>query len=411
VRILLFSDTYLPTINGVAGALGHLVEHASSGGHEVGLVTPRVSPEPAAGAAFHVQLPALPLPIYPELQAARPWLDRQQRRALGAFEPDVVHVATEALVGLVGQRWARGRRLPLVTSYCTNFAEYAAGYGLGWAAPLVWGYLRRFHGKARVTLCPSDATRAQLRERGFHPPIGIWSRGVDAELFHPRRRDEALRARIAPGAEVILMYVGRIAPEKRIELLLDAFPRVRAATERRIALVLVGDGPALESLRARGIEGVHFTGYRRGEELATHYASADVFVFPSDTETFGQVVVEALASGLPVVAPARGGVTDHVVPGRTGWLFAPGDARALAERVLALIEDEVARLAMGACARAHAEGRSWGGVFERLLELYTAASRDRDPPVTAPSAGRRERGPIFEPGANAGAPSRPGREP
>lgn len=411
MRILLFADTYLPTVNGVARALGQLVDHAARGGHEVSLVTPIVSDEPAAGTVLHLQLPGVPLPFYPELRAARPWLGGRARRALAAFRPDVVHVATEALVGWMGHRWARSRGLPLVTSYCTNFAEYAKGYRLGWAEGLIWAHLRRFHRMAGLTLCPSDATRAELLARGFRPPIGLWSRGVDAELFHPDRRDGALRERIAPGADVVLTYVGRIAPEKRIELLLEAYARVRASTGPRAALVLVGDGPALEALRARGTEGVHFTGYRHGEDLAAHYASADAFVFPSDTETFGQVVTEALASGLPVVAPARGGVTDHVVPGETGWLFPPGDAGAFAERMLALIEDGDARRAMGARARARAERRSWADVFACLLEHYTRASRDRDARVTAPSPPRRGREPIFDGGVDAGEPSWPGREP
>lgn len=370
MRIALFTDTCPPTVNGVARALGLLIDHAAAAGHEVALVGPSLSDDAHPGTALHLTLPGVALPMYPELQAARPWLSRNQRRALSDFAPDLVHVATEALVGMVGHRWAKAQGVPLVTSYCTNFPEYLSSYHLGFAQGWCWRHLRRFHGEARVTFCPSRATLDELQARGFHERLRIWGRGVDGELFHPSRRSGELRREIAPGAEVILLYVGRVAPEKKVGLLLDAFPEIRRRASKPVALVLVGDGPALEHLRGRGVDGVHFTGYRRGEELGAHYASADLFVFPSDTETFGQVVTEALSSGIPAVAPARGGVTDTVIPGETGWLFEPGDLTDLVDRTLELVEDDDARAEMGAKARRAAEERSWGAIFRRLFADY-----------------------------------------
>jgi glycosyltransferase involved in cell wall biosynthesis len=210
VRIALFTDTFPPTVNGVARAVGLLVDHAARAGHEVAVVSPRGSGKSPHEPALHLELPSRPAPFYPELRISLPRLGRQRSRELERFEPDLVHCATEASVGWAGRRWALSRAVPLVSSYCTHFAEYAAG-----------------------------------------------------------------------------------------------------------------DGPSLPELRRRGLEGVHFTGYRHGEDLASTYASADVFVFPSDTETFGQVVTEAFASGLPAIGPARGGVLDLVRPGRTGLLFGP----------------------------------------------------------------------------------------
>jgi glycosyltransferase involved in cell wall biosynthesis len=370
MRIALFTDTCLPTVNGVARALGLLVEHAVAAGHEVALIGPTLSAEDHPGTALHLRLPGVALPFYPELQAARPWLSPAQRRRLDDFAPHIVHVATEALVGIVGRRWARRAGVPLVTSYCTNFADYLSGYHLGFAEAWCWRHLRAFHGAAEVTFCPSRSTVGEVRRHGLHDRLRIWGRGVDSDLFHPRRRSEAVRQAMAPGAEVVLVYVGRIAPEKKVELLLEAFPEIRRRASKRVALVYVGGGPALEKLRRRRVEGVHFTGYRRGEELAAHYASADAFVFPSDTETFGQVVTEALASGIPAVAPARGGVTDTVVPGETGWLFEPGDVDDLVARTLHLVEHPDERRAMGLRARRAAEERSWDRVFERLFSDY-----------------------------------------
>lgn len=397
MRIALFSDTYLPTVNGVARALGLLVEHARAAGHEVALVTPKVAEGlPAEDVAFHETLPGVPAPMYPELQAARPWLGRRIRRRLERFDPHIAHVATEAGVGLAGRSWALSRRIPLLTSFNTHFPDYLAGYGLGRLEGTLWAYLRWFHGRADARVCPSEWARAEMLQHGIKPPVGIWSRGVDSRAFHPRRRSEALRRELAPDADVLLMYVGRIAPEKRVPLLLEAWPEIRTRASRKVVLVLVGDGPALEELQGRRLEGVVFTGYRHGAALGAHFASGDVFVFPSDTETFGQVVTEALASGLPAIAPRRGGVVDTVVPGRTGELFEPGDAGDLARKTLLLIEDDVLRRRMARAARAEAEERSWSRVFRSLFTLYAETCRDRGLLVTDPHPAGRSGSPRFQ---------------
>lgn len=382
MRIALFTDTFPPTLNGVARTLGLLVEHANRHGHEVGVVSPRIQEEPWPGTAFHLTLPGFELPFYRELQAARPYLGRKNRRILADFRPHIVHSATEALVGWIGRHWALGNDVPFVSSYCTNFPDYMAGYRMGFLEGSVWRFLRHFHGGARATFCPSNATRNDLREKGFHDRIRIWGRGVDSKLFTPERRTTGQRQAMAGDAEVVLLYVGRIAPEKRVDLLMEAFPRIRERASRKVALVFVGGGPALEGLQKRALDGVHFAGYRRGEELAAHYACGDVFLFPSDTETFGQVVTEALASGLPVVAPARGGVKDTVIPGETGYLFPPGEVDGLVEAALKLVEDDALRRRLGAQARTSALERSWDAVFARLFEDYAEIIAKRDGAVT-----------------------------
>lgn len=372
MRIALFTDTYPEDVNGVARTLGMLVEHGTRRGHELALVTPRVAVGSAPHAAAHRQLPGIPIPIYPDLQLAR-GLDAEGERMLRAFDPHLVHLATESSVGFSGRLWATRRRAPLVTSFHTNFPAYLGGYGLALLEPAVWRYLRWFHRDSRLTLCPSRDTKDDLLSHGFHGRLRIWSRGVDTTLFDPARRSAAVREALAPGAERILLYVGRLAVEKRADLVLDAFPRVRALTGPRTALVFVGDGPAASKLRARAPEGVHFTGFLRGRELAEAYAAGDVFVFPSETETFGNVCLEALASGLPAVVADKGGVRETVIPGRTGIRVAPGDVDAFADACARLLRDDEERWTLSCGARAEALSRSWGAVLDEVLSAYAAA--------------------------------------
>jgi glycosyltransferase involved in cell wall biosynthesis len=269
-------------------------------------------------------------------------------------------------LGVAGRHAARQLRVPLVGAYHTDFPAYTAHYGLGFLRTLAYRYLRWIHNSCALTLCPSLATLADLRTHGFRR-LRLWGRGVDTQRFHPRHHSEAWRASVgAQPGERVLLYVGRLAPEKRVDLLADALP-----TLPNTRLVLVGDGPARPALERR-LSGAraHFTGYLRGDELATAYASADMFVFPSDTETFGQVLQEAMASGLPVVAARAGGAIDLVRDGMTGALFQPGNATELRAQIFRLVNAPAQRATMGSAGRAAAEQRSWGRVMDELLGHY-----------------------------------------
>jgi glycosyltransferase involved in cell wall biosynthesis len=369
MRIALFTDTYRPTVNGVARTLGHLVSHADARGIEVALVSPRLSPEPALGTSMHHQLPAVPLPMYPEIPLARP-LDRKGSRLLDSFCPELVHAATEFTIGWSGREWARRRGIPLVSSFHTDWPAYMAGYGFGGMESVAWRFLQTFHAGARITFCPSSSTLEQLKSWGFSHDLRVWGRGVDTEFFSPRHRLEELRRVLAPEGQKIVLYVGRLAPEKRLHVLLEAFPRIRRAMDSKVVLGLVGDGPWMSRLKARAMEGVHLLGYRTGLPLAQAYASGDLFAFPSDTETFGNVVAEALASGLPVVAPNKGGVVDSVIPGRTGVLVPPRDPVALADAVVSLLSNDALRQRLAEGARSHALSRSWEAILDGLFEDY-----------------------------------------
>ena len=363
MRIALITETFLPNVNGVVTTLCRLLEHLRAHGHEALLCAPEGSVASYAGAEI-IPLRGVPLPAYPELRLTPPQLGLTAH--LRRFRPDVIHLAGTMALGVAGRHAARQLRVPLVGAYHTDFPAYTAHYGLGFLRTLAYRYLRWVHNSCALTLCPSLATLADLRTHGFRR-LRLWGRGVDTERFHPRHHRAAWRASVgAQPGERVLLYVGRLAPEKRVDLLADALPSLP-----NTRLVLVGDGPARPALERR-LSGAraHFTGYLRGDDLATAYASADMFVFPSDTETFGQVLQEAMASGLPVVAARAGGAIDLVRDGATGALFQPGNATELRTQIFRLGNAPAQRAAMGAAGRAAAEQRSWGRVMDELLVHY-----------------------------------------
>jgi glycosyltransferase involved in cell wall biosynthesis len=311
------------------------------------------------------------VPVYPELKMALPRVG-EVARSLEEFAPQLVHLATESTMGLIGRWWAIRNGVPIVTSFHTNYAEYARGYRMGVFERGIWRYLRWFHAVARFTFYPSHDTGEALRAMGFRAPGRLWSRGVDAEAFSPSHRNAEVRARIAPGAKTILLFVGRIAPEKSCAVAMDVFARVRSEFPDT-ALVFVGDGPARAELEAKKVPGVHFLGYRRGRELSEVFASGDLLLFPSGTETFGNVVLEAFASGIPAVVADRGGVRDTVVDGETGFRCRAGEAGDFAARLNTLLADPGLRSEMGRRAREVALTRSWESVFDGLFRSYREA--------------------------------------
>ncbi len=368
MRIALICETFLPDVNGVTTTLCRLLEHLQRTGHEALLFAPQGAPDSYAGVQV-IHLGGMPLPLYPEVKLTPPQfgLTGQLRR----FKPDLVHLVGPAVLGAAVPYVVRNLRVPLLSSYHTDFGAYSRHYGLGFFQDLVNAYLRWIHNRCLVTLCPSTATLRALRSCGFRR-LKIWGRGVDIQRFHPQHRSEEWRAAVgAQPGETLLLYVGRIANEKRVDLLPDALhslPNTR--------LVMVGDGPARAELQRRSESlPVHFTGYLKGHDLAVAYASADAFVFPSDTDTFGQVIQEAMASGLPVVGARSGGTLDLVRDGGTGYLFAAGVASDLRAQIRRLAADPASRIAMGVAGRAAAEQRSWPRVMGELMGYYDRVLR------------------------------------
>jgi glycosyltransferase involved in cell wall biosynthesis len=372
VRLALVSDTYLPQLNGVTRTLDRLVQELRARGGAVEVFT---TTDPAARPDDGVErLASVPFWGYPQLRLAAPET-RRLASALARWGATLVHAATPFGVGLSGRAAARRCALPLVTSYHTHFTAYAHHYRLGILSEPGWRYLRWFHNAGRRTFCPTAAVARELEGHGF-TNTAVWGRGVDSTVFSPAWRSLALRGELGlREAELVLLYVGRVAREKGLDDLIEAMHLLRALPDAPpCRLLIVGDGPDLERCRARAGETVTFLGRRTGRELSRLYASADLFVFPSTTDTFGNVTLEAMASGLPVIAADSPVNRELVVPGSGSW-YRGGDASALASHVARWGRDPALRQAAARRGREAAGARSWERVFDALFAEYKGAVR------------------------------------
>jgi phosphatidylinositol alpha 1,6-mannosyltransferase len=366
MRVAIITESFPPDVNGVANSVVRVAEHLVARGHEPLVIAPTPAlgrPRVLAPVPYPVvRIPSVGMPGYPGFRLGLP--TRRIARELRAHGAEVVHLASPFVLGAWGSAAAASLDLPMVAVYQTDVPGYSRYYRMGWGERAAWRWLRRVHGRAARTLAPSSSTAAELVAHGI-PDVWLWRRGVDSELFHPRQRHEATRRALAPNGEVLVGYVGRLAVEKRVDLLsaVVGLPSVR--------LVVIGDGPARACLESM-LPGAVFVGERHGNQLARLYGSLDVFVHTGPLETFGQVIQEALASGLPVVAPAAGGPLDLVQPGRTGFLVSPGDGAELAAAVTALVVDPVRRAHFGAAARASVRARTWSAVGDELIAHYRA---------------------------------------
>ena len=345
--------------------LQRLVRGLAERGHGVTVIRPRLpgsrSRDPADPANVqHVLVPSLPLPFYSELRIGLPLYFRL-KKLWRQDRPDVAHIATEGPLGWAALLAARKLGVPVSTSFHTNFQQYTQQYMFRAMHDIALCYLRAFHNRAACTLVPTDQARGELEADRFER-VGVLSRGVDGRLFDPARRSEALRQGwgVAPD-EPVFLYVGRLAVEKNIDLAVTAFLRAQQV-EPRAHFVLVGDGPARGGLEKR-YPNFHFAGMRRGEDLAAHYASGDVFLFPSTTETFGNVVTEALASGLVVLCHDYAAGRQHIRSGRNGVLCPFGDAAAFATAAADLMRRRDEWPALRTAARATATEITWERIF------------------------------------------------
>lgn len=373
MRIAFFSETFLPKIDGIVNTLCHLLDHLAARGHAGLLFAPEGGPTCYANTPV-VGLSGFPFPLYPELKLVPPHVNISAR--LAAFQPDVIHVLNPVSLGLVGMQQARQLGVPLVASYHTDLPGFAVRWGLGMFHDMLWSYFRWLHNQADLNLCPSQVTLAELERQGFQR-LKVWSRGVDTARFHPRRRQAEWRLRLSQGQPEapLFLYVGRLSPEKRVDWL---YPILEALPSARLAIV--GDGPARPALERRfaGAPAV-FTGYLSGADLAHAYAAADIFLFPAANETLGNVVLEAMASGLPVIAPRAGGLLDHVVDGATGLLFDPEDQAALVAAAQRLAGEPDYARQLGAASRSRIQSQSWTVVLDGLLDDYASLAASKQP--------------------------------
>lgn len=382
LHVTLVTETYSPEINGVANTLGRLCDGLRLRGHTVELVRPRQGGEAAPEAPQALLLcRGWPIPGYPGLQwgqvSMHKLLRRWQRR-----RPDVLYIATEGPLGLSALRAARRLGIAVVSGFHTNFPQYSQQYGMGFVTRLLTHYLRWFHNRSQLTLVPSVSQKLELERRGFER-VELLSRGVDSQLFHPSKRSQALREQWGlQEDDIAVLHVGRLAPEKNLGLLKSSFEALSESyPDRKLRLVVVGDGPQRTALQAQLPEAI-FCGIQRGELLASHYASGDMFLFPSLTETFGNVVLEALASGLVVVAYDEAAAGQHIRHGHNGALAMPGDEEAFIDAARWLLEGSETLRRVRLNARQHASRQGWQSIIDQFeRQLYGVCPREADLPA------------------------------
>lgn len=370
LHIALVTETYPPEVNGVAMTIGRIVRGLIERGHAVQVVRPRQHREeqPKSHDGYgEILVRGVPIPCYDMLKLGIT-SGSALRARWTAQRPDIVHIVTEGSLGWVAMRAARALGIAVSADFHTNFHSYSEHYGAGWLKHPIVAYLRRFHNLVQCTMVPTTDLREELQRLGFRH-LEVVARGVDTRLFDPGRRSAALRRQWGAAADdPVVLYVGRLAPEKNLSLLFDAYEAMRQR-EPRARLVIVGDGPSRAALERRTTP-VHFAGIRTAEDLAAHYASADVFLFPSLTETYGNVTVEAMASGLAVVAYDYAAAAAHIRHERSGVAVPPGNSKEFVRLAAGLVGDRARITRLGKQARAAAEQLDWTHVvaeFEQTL--------------------------------------------
>lgn len=365
MKIVIVTETFLPSIDGVVTRLTAAIKYLRQQNHEVVVIAPDLGVYEYEGAIVE-GVKATTLPFYRYRPFALP--QRQVKKLLRKHNPDLVHVVNPALVGATGVYYAKKLGYPLIASYHTHVPKYLDYYKLYKPMkPIYWSYARKLHNMAEINLCTSKAIQVELIEKGFHN-VQLWKRGVDIEKFHPSFRDESMHRRLTNGQvdKKLLVFVGRLAAEKEIH-------KLKPLLDRRndVCLAIIGDGPAREMLE-RTFEGTNtvFTGFMQGKELSTAFASADALIFPSVTETLGLVILEAMATGLPIIAAKSGPTMEQIKDGQTGFLFENENIQSLIAAIEKLNNEETYNQ-LRINTRKEAEKFSWTEPSQQLVDFYT----------------------------------------
>ncbi len=377
LRVAIVTETYPPEINGVARTVARVVEGLLSRGHEVQLIRPRTDSPPTRQPIPQLReflTRGCPIPRYPELKLGFP-AGRQLSRLWRAAPPHVVHLATEGPLGASALLTARRLGLPTVSEFRTNFDAYTRYYGIGCLQRLIRGYLRAFHNRTGLTMVPTSLLAKELNQSGF-VNLATVARGVDASLFHPSHRSNTLRDSWgATPKSLVALSVGRLAPEKNLDLVHTAFLNLRHI-HPNTRLVFVGDGPSKSQLQAKCPDAM-FAGMRSGTDLAAHYASADLLLFPSITETFGNVTLEAMASGLPVLAYDYAAASQLIRHGESGLLARFNDPTHFTALAASVARQPNALPPLGLRARQRAESMDWSVILDQIETHYHATIRQK----------------------------------
>jgi phosphatidylinositol alpha 1,6-mannosyltransferase len=367
-RIALFTGNYNHIADGVSLTLNRLVAHLEEEGADVLVFGPTIPSPPIQHEGRLVPVPSINMPGRPEYQISTRF-PRKAKKELAEFQPNLIHIATPDLLGFSALRQARKQKIPVVASYHTHFSSYLKFYGLGKLEGVLWHYLRWFYAKCQHLYVPSDSMADVLKTHGIKQEIKRWERGVDVQRFSPGRRSLAWRRSHGIGDdEVVVTFVSRLVLEKRLDVFVSVVQELEAQGIPHRSM-MVGDGPTLNELEAQ-LPNTVFTGYLTGDDLAQAYASCDIFLFPSDTETFGNVTLEAMASGLPTICADATGSRSLVQPGVTGFLAPPSDAATFLKYTERLVTNTKLRKKMGEDALQRAQDYAWPTVLARIIDYY-----------------------------------------
>ena len=369
MRIAYFTDTFLPQVNGVSNTLDKLDKYLSIKCVEHLFLAPCYSgTEINSKQSTIKRFKSVSLPIYPECRLSIPSYPNLCK-LMKSFKPDLIHLITPFGIGLSGLRFAKENNIPLVSSFHTYFDAYLKYYKLEILEETAWKFFCWFHGHCSINFVPSKDTLEKLSCHGIKN-LELWPRGIDAEIFNPQNRDTSVRSMYGAENKLIFLYVGRLAPEKDLDVLLEVIRRVNDIHPGKACFVITGGGPYSKEMHKYRMDNVFYTGYLRGKELSAIYASCDAFICPSSTETFGNVALEAMASGLPVIASASGGLKDNVIHFYNGFLCTPRDVQSFVKSVSYLVENKECLRALSINARKYTLTKTWDSVFDKLLSDY-----------------------------------------
>lgn len=367
MKVAVFTDTFLPQINGVTNTLRKLREYYEKKNIEYLFFAPDNEGELKSKNNVERYF-GLKFFLYPECRLAIPNIFRLNN-SLSEFKPDVIHLMTEINMGITGLMYAKKHEIPVISNYSTNFCNYLKYYKLDIFEKQAWNYMRWFHNQNDLVICPTEQVRTMLHNHGIDN-VDIFSRGIDAKAFSPEYRNIEFRKKYDIDNKIVLSFVGRVAAEKDMDILIESYKNVKNKYSQKVALIITGGGPYLETCKKELPKDTIFTGFKKGKELSEIYASSDIFVFPSSTETFGNVVLEAMASGLPVIGADAGGVSEIISDGVNGIKFKQRNVLELTNSIFRLIENENLRNKLGENGRKTGLNRSWDKVFDKLVDNY-----------------------------------------
>jgi glycosyltransferase involved in cell wall biosynthesis len=377
LRIAVVTETWPPEVNGVAVTLAKLVQGLSHRNHDVQLIRPRQAKSDSNLGDSNLEevlMRGMPIPRYPELKLGLP-SKKTLVKTWTLRRPDVVHIATEGPLGWSALQAAKVLKLPVTSDFRTNFQSYSKHYGVGWLRKPIVAYLRKFHNATACTMVPTKELRRSLSENGFLN-LKVVARGVDTKLFNVAKRDLSLRNSWGASEQTkVLISVGRIAPEKNLDQVLKTFDALRGIGAD-VKLVMVGDGPLKEQFQSRYPD-IIFPGMLKQADLAKYYASADLFVFPSQTETFGNVTLEALASGIPVLAFDCAAARDWVQTGINGWLVAENNPEGFAQQGVAIFKSPGLLAQVTQSTRQEVVHLDWDQIAEQVETVFWDAIRSK----------------------------------